>query len=204
MLHRRPTAIAAMLLAVLPAAALSSCGFDYPTDRVNQAAAGANNRDASVDVLGARIVATSDGTGRLIGTLVNNESEPAELVAVTSADGEATATFDPIEVAGNRSVNLAADDGPVVPVSGEFAAGEVVELTFEFGTDEKVTENIPVVKHCFHYAEIEAEGAPAEETEADEHAEEESTEHAEEGEAAGDQTYSCEHAPVAGDEEGGH
>ena len=87
MLHRRSTATA--LVAMLPlAAVLTSCGFDYPTDRVNTIAAGVNNRDASVDVLGARVVAWSDGRGRLIGTLVYNDNDadaPAKLVDVASA-----------------------------------------------------------------------------------------------------------------------
>ncbi len=201
--HPRPTAIAAMLLAVLPAAALSSCGFDYPTDRVNQVAAGANNRDASVDVLGARIVATADGKGRLIGTLVNNESDDAELVAVTAPGGDASVEFEPVVVAGDKAVNLAAEDGPVLPVSGEFAAGEVVELTFAFSTDEKVTENVPVVKHCFYYTEVApGDSAAAEETD---HAEEESTDNATDEHASeGDQTYLCEHPTEVGGEEGGH
>ena len=33
------------------AAPLSSCGFDYATDRVYQPGSGANNRDGAVDVL---------------------------------------------------------------------------------------------------------------------------------------------------------
>ena len=61
--HLRPTAIrhhlraSALLLALVPAAAtLTSCGFDYPTDRVNTIAGGTNNRDHSVDALGIRVI----------------------------------------------------------------------------------------------------------------------------------------------------
>ena len=50
MLHLR-RALVAVLLPCRPA--LTSCGFDYPTDRVNTIAAGVNNHDAKVDV-GAR------------------------------------------------------------------------------------------------------------------------------------------------------
>ena len=71
MLHRRPTATLVAVLLPL-GAALTSCGFDYPTDRVNTIAAGVNNREADVDVLGARVLASADGHGRLIGTLVYN------------------------------------------------------------------------------------------------------------------------------------
>ena len=45
MLHRRSTATALVAVLLPLAAALTSCGFDYPTDRVNTIAAGANNRD---------------------------------------------------------------------------------------------------------------------------------------------------------------
>jgi hypothetical protein len=51
---RRSWALAAG--ALLLAVPLSSCGFDKATEREYTPAAGANNRDASVDVLGAAIV----------------------------------------------------------------------------------------------------------------------------------------------------
>ena len=46
MLHRRSTATALVAVLLPLAAALTSCGFDYPTDRVNTIAAGTNNREA--------------------------------------------------------------------------------------------------------------------------------------------------------------
>ena len=66
MLHRRSTATFVAVLLPL-AAALTSCGFDYPTDRVNTIAAGTNNREADVDVLGARVVAFARGGGPVLG-----------------------------------------------------------------------------------------------------------------------------------------
>jgi hypothetical protein len=183
MLHRRSTATA--LVALLPlAAVLTSCGFDYPTDRVNTIAAGVNDRDASVDVLGARILAFSDGQGRLIGTLVYNENDaeaPAKLVEVAGADVTVAAQDAGIEVPPNRGVNLAGDDVAAIAVEGEFAPGEFVELTYTFDTDESVTIEVPVVKPCHQYADIaepEFEPAAAEETDAaegEDHSEDDAT-----------------------------
>lgn len=197
MLHRRST-IPALLLALPLAGALTSCGFDYPTDRVNQIAAGANDREGTVDVLGARILAGSDGHGRLIGTLANNNDEDATLDAVTSEDVGLTAEVEGVEIAPGGRVNLS--DDVEVAVTGEFSAGQVVPVVYEFSTGEAVELNVPVVKPCFQYADIElpeqkptplaGDDATAEPGEVEEHAE-------------GDATYLCEHeTPEAG--EGGH
>jgi hypothetical protein len=209
MLHRRSIAIPALLLAVT--GALTSCGFDYQTDRVNQIAAGDNNRDAQVDALGILIVASGDGQGRLIGTLVNNHNdEAATLDAVSGGDGSVTAELEPVEVLPNKLVNLSGD--VEIPVTGEFAAGDVVPMLFEFSTGESVDLNVPVVKQCYQYAEVEVPGAgePSDaesdaatgsETEADTEAESDSAIEsegavAEESEDAhaedeGDATYTC-------------
>ena len=200
MLHRRSTATA--LVALLPlAAVLTSCGFDYPTDRVNTIAAGVNDRDASVDVLGARILAFSDGQGRLIGTLVYNENDaeaPAKLVEVAGADVTVAAQDAGIEVPPNRGVNLAGDDVAAIPVEGEFAPGDLVELTYTFDTDESVTLEVPVVKPCHQYLDIaEPEFAPAA---ADETDSAEGEEHSEDV-----ATYLCDQPTDAAEgEEGEH
>jgi hypothetical protein len=208
MLHRRSTATA-LVAVLLPAAALlSSCGFDYPTDRVNTIGAGVSNREASVEVLGARVLAFSDGNGRLIGTLVNSDNdaeEPTELVSVEGAG--VTADVTGVEVAGNAAVNLAADEVTPVVVSGDFAAGDVVPLTFTFSTDESVSLDVPVVKPCGQYTDV-ASPSPAEAAATDEPAAEteataEETEAATEESDEGDATYLCEH-PTEAAEEGGH
>ena len=49
--HLRLALAAGGLLLAVPA--LASCGFDYPTERVNTVGAGVTNRDGTVDV-GAR------------------------------------------------------------------------------------------------------------------------------------------------------
>lgn len=202
MLHRRLTTL---LLTVPVVAALTSCGFDYPTDRVNNIAAGVNDRDASVDVLGIRVLAFADGEGRLIGALANNlTEEPAELTSVTAEDGVATFDFEPVEIGPNAGINLA-DDSYVIPATGDFAAGEFIDLEFTFDTGETVGVNAPVVKPCFQYEDIPAPESDA--TAAEDGATEatESTESTEstEDESHSDATYTCEHESATG-EEGEH
>lgn len=187
----------ALLLALLPAAAtLASCGFDYPTDRVNTIAAGVNERATSVDALGIRILATAQGEGRLIGSLANNNAGSASLQEVSSPEGKVTAPgFTPVEVDGGALVNLA--DLPSISLSGDFTAGQVVPLDLSFSTGESARLRVPVVKPCYQYTQVPSETAPSEaasddaaEGEALDEAVEDSTDgaHAEED---GDATYHC-------------
>ena len=195
MLHRRSTATLVAVLLPL-AAALTSCGFDYPTDRVNTIAAGTNNREASVDVLGARVVAYAQGEGRLIGTLVYNDNDAEEPATLDDVSGDGvTVNLPKVEVEPNGHVNLASADGPSVAVEGEFTAGDVLELTYSFSTNESVTLEVPVVKACGQYSDILAPGADAGS------AAEEAGEEGEEGVATdeetvdeeSDATFVCDH-----------
>lgn len=208
--HLRPTAIrhhlraSALLLALVPAAAtLTSCGFDYPTDRVNTIAGGVNNQDHSVDALGIRVLASAQGEGRLIGSLANNLDERAALETVVSPDGQLTAAaFEPVQVEGRAGVNLV--NLPPISLTGDFTAGDVVTLELGFSTGETASLDVPVVKACFQYTQIpEAEEPAAEGTEgeaADAAAEEEGAEaHSEDG---GDATFNC--ADEAPEPEGEH
>jgi hypothetical protein len=207
MLHRRSTATFVAVLLPL-AAALTSCGFDYPTDRVNTIAAGTNNREAEVDVLGARVVAFAQGEGRLIGTLVYNDNDAEEPATLDEVSGEGvTVELPEVQVEPNSSVNLGATDGPAVPVSGEFTAGEFLELTYSFSTQESVTLEVPVVKACGQYADIQGPGSDAgsaaEET--GESAEDAEGTSAESSDEETDATFTCEHPTESAEgEEGGH
>lgn len=186
---KRPTAIAGLLLALVPAAAtLSSCGFDYPTDRVNTIAAGVNNRDGDVKALGIRVLASAKGEGRLIGALVNNATEDAALTGVSAPDGGVTAgEFEPIEVAPNGTVNLSTFEEQV-PLTGDFTAGNVITLAFTFSNGQSFSLDVPVVKRCFQYTEIPTEAASSS------HTDKPAQDGSEDGAAAG----------AAADEEGGH
>lgn len=158
MLQRRKTAFAAVTLLTL-GATLTGCGFHYPTDKVNQISAGANDRTSDVDALGIRIVSGSEGTGRLIGALANNTTDAASLDTVTAPSGDVTAAFDAIEVAPRGGVNLATDDGPMIQLTGApLLPGKVVDLELSFSTGESVVLAVPVVKPCFQYADIALDG----------------------------------------------
>lgn len=188
--HLRPNAIAGLILAAVSAATLSSCGFHYPTDRVNTIAAGQNNRDHSVDALGIRVLATAKGEGRLIGALANNNDEKASLDAVSSPDGTVTAaSFKAVQVGPRAGVNLAEEDP--IALTGDFTAGDVVRLELAFSTGETATLNVPVVKPCFQYTQVPTPSAAAGKGETDEPAQDASSEGAEHGEEGGDATFNC-------------
>jgi hypothetical protein len=159
---RRTLALATCVLAVC-APALTSCGFDYATDRIYTPATGVNNRDASVDVLGAAIVSADDGSGTFIASFANNDS--VKTVSVESLEGvdQAALTaddFPPIEVPPGGMVNLADDEG--IGVEGDdVAAGEFVEVTLQFDTGERVEMDIPVVTNCGYYEGL--DGPPSDE-----------------------------------------
>lgn len=212
--HLRPTAIAGLLLAAVSSVTLSSCGFDYPTDRVNTIAAGKNNQDHSVDALGIRVLATGQGEGRLIGALSNSNDEDASLDTVTSPDSTFTAAkFEPVELAPGGAVNLAEIEP--IELTGDFTAGQFVTVELGFSTGETASLDVAVVKNCFQYTQI-----PTPTPAAEDGASEDASEGASEGEAAeeettaageehgeahsedGDATFTCaDEAPVPGGEE---
>lgn len=198
-LHRRVSATAAAAVLLLAGGALSSCGFNEPTDRVNTIAAGTNERGATVDVLGVRVLSTAAGEGRLIGTLTNNEADDATLTAV-SGDGVST-EFEAIEVPGGGRVNLSDPSTTPIPLTGDFAAGQVIDLDFEFDaagepTTETVTLGVPVVKDCFQYTQVpEPEATESEPTD-----EAEDTEETDATEESENPAYLCDHPTDDGDE----
>jgi hypothetical protein len=145
---RRTLALATCVLAVC-APVLTSCGFDYATDRIYTPAAGVNNRDASVDVLGAVIVSAQDGSGTFIASFANNSTEePATVETLEGGDQSqlTAADFSPIEVPAGGLVNLADDGG--LEVTGDVAAGEFVPVAIQFGSGDRVQLDVPVVTNC--------------------------------------------------------
>ena len=75
MQHRLLVTAAAVVALAAP---LSSCGFDYATDRVYTPASGANNREGEVDVLSAVVVSAAEGSGTFVASLSNNGVPDAE------------------------------------------------------------------------------------------------------------------------------
>jgi hypothetical protein len=153
---RRNIALTAGAL-VLAAPVLSSCGFNYATDRTNTNAAGVNSHAKTVDVLGAVIVAAHPNSGTFIATLSNNMmTEPATLTDLTGAEGNTLTaqSFDPIEIPPGGAVNLATVGGP--RVDGTFEAGQFLPVTLTFDSGETVVMDIPVVAACDEYAGLDA------------------------------------------------
>ena len=148
----RPLATAAAVLAL--AAPLSSCGFDYATDRYYTPGSGANSREGEVDVLSAVVVSAAEGSGTFVASFSNNApDEEQTFTAVAGEDASVTAAeFEPIAIAPGGLVNLA-DPAAGIVLTGEFKAGDVVPLTVDFGNGERVSLNVPVVSNETGYWE---------------------------------------------------
>lgn len=154
----RTLALAGAVLAL--ALPLSSCGFNYATDRIYTPANGANQRDASVDVLGAVIVAAQPDSGTFIATFVNDsstESNSVESIIGQDQDQGVTApSFSTIKLEPNSLVNLATQGGP--KVTGTFDIGSYVPMTITFGDGTEVNVDVPVVPNCEEWAGLDGSG----------------------------------------------
>jgi hypothetical protein len=141
----RPLATAAAVIAL--AAPLTSCGFDYATERDYTPGSGANTREGEVDVLSAVVVSAAEGSGTFIASLSNNDrSDEQSFTGIAGAEGTTVevAEFEPVTVPAGGLVNLAEPPAEIV-LTGEFTAGDVVPLSFDFGNGESVQLNVPVV-----------------------------------------------------------
>lgn len=152
--RRRLAALAVVLLG------LGACS--YQTDQVYQASVGVNDSSGTVDVLGAVVVSTDDGTGTFVTSLVNNDLEESQtLTGVTTPDaGDAEVTLTaPIEIPAEGLVNLAESGAVSVvgPTPGNFVR---LVLTFESGQETEV--NVPVVEPDEEFSDIEpAKSSPS-------------------------------------------
>ncbi len=148
----RPLATATAVLAL--AVPLSSCGFDYATDREYSPAGGANNREGEVDVLSAVVVSAAEGSGTFVASLSNNQDEEQTFTGVSGDEGAAVtaAEFEPIAIAPGGLVNLAEPPADIL-LTGEFEAGDFVPLSVDFGNGERIMLNVPVVANDFGYWE---------------------------------------------------
>lgn len=126
-------------------ATLTACGFDYPTDRINNITAGVDYRDGSVDILNAVVVAKQANTGTFIATFVNGSSSKS--IALQSVTGDNTAISNaqatPFTMQPGSLRNLAKDGG--IPVSGTFSLGQFVNITLSFDDGETANMSVPVV-----------------------------------------------------------
>ena len=156
---RRTTALtAASLLLAVPM--LSSCGFNYATDRPYTPAAGTNNRDGSVDVLGAVIVSAQDDSGTFIASLSNNDQQKSVDFESISGAGDSSLKFQdfpPRTIDPGAALNLSQDGG--VPVTGTFKAGDVVKVSLSLSNGERVNMDVPVVADDGYFAGFDTSGS---------------------------------------------
>lgn len=126
-------------------ATLTACGFNYPTDRINNITAGVSYRDGSVDILNAAVVAKEADGGTFVATFVNSSTSKTISLQSVSGDNTAISNVQPttFSLAPGALRNLATDGG--IPVSGTFALGQFVNITFTFDDGETVNLSVPVV-----------------------------------------------------------
>ena len=151
----RSLATAAAVIAL--AAPLTSCGFDYATERDYTPAGGANNREGVVDLLSAVVVSGAEGSGTFVASLANNDTEEQSLTAISGVSGSDGATieaagFEPVTIPADGLVNLAEPPDDIV-LTGDFAAGDFIPLSFDFDNGERISFNVPVVADDFGYWE---------------------------------------------------
>ena len=166
MQFRRSFALTTAAVA-LATTGLSSCGFDYATDRYYTPSVGTNDVEGTVKVLAAVVVSTEPGAGTFIASLSNNDQdEDVSLTELGLADGEPV-DFEPVVVEKGALVNLA-EPAANLELTGEFEAGDFVEVALGFDNGERVVLDVPVVENGGYYADLDGP-APAEEpTEAEE------------------------------------
>ena len=80
----------AAVAVVLAAPALSSCGFDAPTEQIYNPTVGVFDKSGSVELLNVLVVADAAGSGTVIATLVNSDLVNDDaLTGVTGSGGSA-------------------------------------------------------------------------------------------------------------------
>ena len=163
MLIRRNLALVLGTVA-LSSPALVACGFDAATDRPYTPAAGVYDQTTALDISSAVIVSTTAGSGTFVATIANEEQgEDAELTSLDPASGATieSAEFEAVPVPAGTHVDLADEGG--LAVTGDFEAGDVVEITLGFASGERVTMTVPVVENAGYFAGLDGEPAPSEE-----------------------------------------
>jgi hypothetical protein len=149
----RPLATAAAVLAL--AAPLTSCGFDYATEREYDVNGAAENREGTVDVLSAVVVSAAEGSGTFVASFSNNDDgEEQSFTAISGDEGETieAAEFEPVAIPAGGLVNLAEPPAEIV-LTGDFSAGERVAVALDFGNGERIALDVPVVNDDSGYWE---------------------------------------------------
>ena len=142
----------APLALVLLVPGLGACA--YQTDQVYQPGVGVNDREGTVDVLGAVVVSSTDGRGTFVASLVNsNLEQPDQLSGMTGQDVEVQLS-EPVEIGPESLVNLA--DSGLVGVTGEsIEPGGFARLTLTFASGQETALHVPVVEDTGEFSDIE-------------------------------------------------
>lgn len=156
-----------MSAATVAPAALAGChtGSDAQTTQLYTAASGTDVRDGDVKILDALVVDNEDGTGLLIGGLLNTTTAPDALATVTAADPAAedapitvSEPTTPVELVPDRLVQLAdpelVETSAIVLEGEAIEPGEVVEVTLEFEVAGSVSAEVPVVPRELAWATV--------------------------------------------------
>lgn len=139
---------------VLLVPTLGACGsFSYQTDQVYQPGVGVNNREGSIDVLGAVVVSSTDGEGTFVASLVNQGEEADSLESLSGEDIQAQVSS-PVEVKADTLVNLA-DTGAVSVTGEDVSPGAFVRLTLQFEGGQSTELNVPVVPDEDEFSDVE-------------------------------------------------
>lgn len=147
---RRSLAAASLVLLV---PALGACGFGEQTDKVYQPAVGVNDRTSTVDVLGAVVVASGDGQGLFIASLVNGSTNRSDKLTSITGSGVQATLDQPVELQPDSLVNLA-KQGPIEVSGDRIQAGNFVHLTLSFQNGQRTTLDVPVVAQENEFASI--------------------------------------------------
>jgi copper(I)-binding protein len=155
MLNRTSRLLCAGALVLTPA--LASCSTEMPTDAIYTQAAGVNERSLDVDVLNAMVVSSEKGSGTLVMTLVNNLSDPvdgsasnADKLTGVTVDGK-PAKVSPVSVPASGIAVVATRNDAMpqavggIKVTGDFQAGEHVDLVLTFQKAGEVELEVPVL-----------------------------------------------------------
>jgi hypothetical protein len=141
--RRNRTLAAISLMVVVPA--LTSCGFNYPTDRVYTPGAGVNFGTGSIEVLNAAIVSKGPNAGTFVASFSNSDqTHQISLAGLSGAQGVLQdATVNPFPIGANGLVNLA--NGGGINVQGTFTPGQFVSVSLKFDNGQTATDDVPVV-----------------------------------------------------------
>ena len=156
--------IAAVALATT---GLSSCGFDYATDRYYTPSVGTNDRDGTVDVLAAVVVSTEPGSGTFIASLSNGDPDTDVSMTELGLSDGTPVEFEPVVVPAGELVNLA-EPAADLKLTGDFEAGDFIELALGFDNGERVVLDVPVVVNGGYYADLDGPAPLVDSNEAEE------------------------------------